>query len=64
MTTLTEEEAGEHMTVKTRRKKARKRRSQPDFNPMTKTVNQGMQATVGLAALGITAVTVTKIAKP
>jgi hypothetical protein len=61
MTTSKEEEAGDSMT---KRKRNRKRRSQPNFNPMMKTVNQGTQAVIGLGALGIVSTAVVKIAKP
>lgn len=50
------------MTSKNKRKTT-KRRSTPNFNEPLKIINTGMKATVGIAALGITATALTNIAK-
>jgi hypothetical protein len=56
-------------TKKTRTRTRTRTRTQtqtqttPNLNQPLNIVNQGMKATIGLAALGITASTVTKIAK-
>jgi hypothetical protein len=54
--------AKDHATKK--RRTTKRTRTQANFNQPLKLINTGMKATVGIAALGITANAVTKIAKP